>query len=247
MKSFHGFPLLLMLACTAFLTACDNNNNNDAATPTPSPTIPPVFLGYRVEITNLTAGQIFSPIALVAHDDRYQAFTLGDVATNGIEILAEGGDNTEFLNEANASEGIRTTMSADSPTMPGITEVFVVSIEEDDVPGTLISIATMLINTNDAMTAALGLEVEDLQVGESLTVTTISYDSGTEANSEAPGTIPGPADGGEGFNAVRDDVMDIIRGHSGVVTVDDGLTGSTLNQLHRWDNPVARVTVSRIQ
>ncbi len=247
MKYFHSFPLLSILALSTLLTACDSNNNNGVATPTPAPITPPVLFTYQVEVINLTAGQIFSPIALVAHDDRYQAFNVGEVATTGVEILAEDGDNTEFLNEASMSEGIRITMSADGPTMPGITAVFLVSIEEDEVPGTMISLATMLINTNDAMTAALGLNVEDLTVGETFAVTTISYDAGTEANSEAPGTIPGPADGGEGFNAVRDDVMDIIRGHSGVVTSDDGLASSTLNQLHRWDNPVARVTVSRIQ
>ena len=49
------------------------------------------------------------------------------------------------------------------------------------------------------------------------------WDSGTEANSETAATIPGPAGGGEGFNATRDD-SDTVSFHSGVISQDDGLT-----------------------
>lgn len=42
------------------------------------------------------------------------------------------------------------------------------------------------------------------------------------------------ADGGEGFNAARSDINDIVRGDGGVVTADDGLSSSVLNQSHRF-------------
>jgi len=101
------------------------------------------------------------------------------------------------------------------------------------------------VNTNDAFTALNNLGAANMAVGESRTATTISYDSGTEANTEAAGTIPGPADGGEGFNAVRDDIANEVRMHSGVLSADDGLNSSRLSEIHRWDNPVARITVTR--
>jgi len=70
------------------------------------------------------------------------------------------------------------------------------------------------------------------------------YDSGTEANSEAVGTIPGPADDGTGFDAARNDV-DFVALHSGVVSQDDGLSSSVLTQAHRFDNPAIKLTITR--
>jgi len=72
------------------------------------------------------------------------------------------------------------------------------------------------------------------------------YDAGTEINNEAPGTIPGPADGGEGFNADRSDNVNLVRGHGGVVSSADGLASSVLDQSHRFDNPAVMVTITRI-
>ena len=71
-------------------------------------------------------------------------------------------------------------------------------------------------------------------------------DAGTEVNSEAAGTMPGPADGGEGFNATRTDTGYVAM-HPGVVTVDDGLTNSVLTVQHKFDNPAVRIMVTRIE
>ena len=57
--------------------------------------------------------------------------------------------------------------------------------------------------------------------------------------------IPGPAGGGEGFNANRDDEADRVSMHSGVVSQDDRLASSALTEQHRFDNPVARVRIER--
>jgi len=85
-----------------------------------------------------------------------------------------------------------------------------------------------------------------LAVGESLMVATRAYDAGTEANSETSATVPGPAGGGTGFNVVRDDV-DRVSLHSGVVSNQDGLPTSALSDLQRFDNPTARIVVTRTQ
>ena len=104
----------------------------------------------------------------------------------------------------------------------------------------------MLVNTNDAFTGVSSYSLEDLNVGESVVINTNAYDAGTEANSESAGTIPGPADSGEGFNALRDDA-DSVRMHMGVVSKDDGLTTSVLSAEAKFDNPVMRLRIRRIK
>ena len=60
-------------------------------------------------------------------------------------------------------------------------------------------------------------------------------------------TIPGPAGGGEGFNAVRDDSNDVVAFHAGVVSQDYGLANSALSANHRFLNPGAKLTITRIE
>ncbi len=112
-------------------------------------------------------------------------------------------------------------------------------------PGLQFSVSTMLVNTNDAFTGLNSMDVETLPVGGSISVDGIAYDAGTEADTEEAIHIPGPAGGGEGFNALRDDVADQVSMHSGVVSQDDGFATSDLSEQHRFDNPVVRVRIER--
>ena len=229
---------------SVILAGCTDSSSSLTPIPTTPPAAsqsPPAMIDFRIEVTNLTLAQPLSPVALVAHSDNYSAFSLGSMATDGLEQLSEGGDNTAFLAEADADPEVISTSSSDGPIGPGGTTAITVSVDEDEVTGMMLTAISMLVNTNDAITASMNISVDNLLAGESISRTTRSYDTGTEANSEAAGTIPGPADGGEGFNVSRDDIADAIRGHSGVVTAADGLATSVLTDMHRWDNPVARV------
>ena len=78
-----------------------------------------------------------------------------------------------------------------------------------------------------------------------LSVRSIAYDAGTEADSEEAATIPGPAGGGEGFNVARDDQADRVSMHSGVVSNNDGFATSNLTEQHRFDNPVVQIRIER--
>lgn len=222
------------------LAACGGSNNNDDPTS-------PVTQDFRIDVVNLTAAQPFSPVAVIAHDGNYSLFTVGQPATEGLELMAEGGDNSDLLLEASINSGVLTSTSDSGPTPPGGSTSLTVTVEEQAAGNLHIVATTMLVNTNDAFTALNNFNAANMAVGDSRTANTIGYDSGTEANSEAPGTIPGPADGGEGFNAARDDIADEVRMHSGVLTVDGGLSRSVLTEIHRWDNPVARITVTRVR
>ena len=239
---------IALLSITALLlSACDNDNNVSQPQVMVDEVPDPVTLDFEVSVQNLTLSQPFSPVAVVAHGNDYSMFGIGESASVGLEQLAEGGDTSEFISEAEANESVVGTTTASGVLGPGATELMMISIDEDDAADVQLSAVTMLVNTNDAITAIRGANIAGLEVDESLTLWASTYDAGTEANTEMAGTMPGPADEGEGFNSERDDIADIVTGHSGVITAADGHVDSVLTEAHRWDNPTALVVITRIQ
>lgn len=224
-------------SCLALLSACGGSSNNSVETPV-DPPVDRIYT-YEVAVTNLTNAQPLSPIAVVLHDEG-KLWTVGEAASVALEKLAEGGDNSEVLAMNVALAG----GSGQGIVMPGATEI--ISVDIDGAFPNFISVATMLVNTNDAFTGVNAKDVSGLNVDESLWLRAGTYDSGTEANSEEDGTLPGPANAnGEGYNAERDDVNDIVTMHPGVVTQDDGLMTSVLTQAHRFDNPTIAIKITR--
>jgi hypothetical protein len=235
---------LLALGLGALLIgACDSSKNNNNPPPPPPP--PPAMATFDVTVTNLTNGQPLSPLAIIAHQDGYAVFTIGAAATAGLEMLAEGGDNTALIAEADADANVTATASGAAPVGPAASDTVSITVLESELPGLLLSVSTMLVNTNDAISGVNGASVADMQVGDSATWRAIAYDAGTEADTEAAAHIPGPAGGGEGFNAARDDDADRVAMHSGVVSQDDGFAASDLSGQQRFDNPVVQVRIER--
>ena len=238
---------LLLAGCVAIVAAaCDSDSNGGAVVPPPPPPPPPAMASFAVTVTNLTNGQPMSPVAVIAHQTGYAIFTVGAAATAGLETLAEGGDNSALIAEADADAQVTTSASGAAPIGPAGSETITVDVLQSNLPGLNISVSTMLVNTNDAITGLNGASVADMMAGDSLSWRTIAYDSGTEANTESAAHIPGPAGGGEGFNAARDDLADRVAMHTGVVSQDDGFAASDLTGQHRFDNPVAQVSIERI-
>ncbi len=167
---------------------------------------------------------------------------MGSAASDGLEVLAESGDSSTFISAY--ADKLMDSDSGTAPFGPGGSDTLMVSADVMDEMN--ISLATMLVNTNDAFTGITGLDVSAMLVGDSMKHYLPIYDAGTEANDELAGTIPGPADGGEGFNAARDDV-DFVARHPGVVSQDDGYSSSVLNGSHRFDSPIAMLVVKRVQ
>jgi len=217
-----------------FLAGCvhDDDNNDDTMSQRE----------FSVTVTNLTGNQPLSPVALVLHDTGYGGVTPGAPASAGLEKLAEGGDNTDFLAAAGSHAKVNATTAGSGIIAPGGSAMVTVSGVPRD--GLLLTMAAMLVNTNDAFAALDGVDLNGLDENESRTLQALAYDAGTEANSEAMADIPGPAAGGEGFNAQRDD-RDFVAVHPGVIGAGDGLAGSVLDSTHRFDNPVARVVITR--
>ncbi|MDH5618942.1 MAG: spondin domain-containing protein [Gammaproteobacteria bacterium] len=234
--------VLALALSGAVLAGC--SSDNDFVPPPPPP--PPAMATFEVTVDNLTNAQPLSPVAVIAHATGYHVFSVGSAATAGLEEQAEGGDNMALLAEAGADGDVRATASGAGPIGPGGTETITIEVLESDVATLRISTSSMLVNTNDAIAALDAVDVSTLAAGTSMTWRTIAYDAGTEANTEEAAHIPGPAGGGEGFNAARDDIADRVSMHAGVVGQDDGFATSGLNNQHRFDNPVARVRITRI-
>lgn len=241
-KSNSALRLLAAGLVAIAATACDSDSNGGALTVTP----PPAMASFDVTVTNLTNGQPLSPVAVIAHQSGYAVFAVGSAATVGLETLAEGGDNAALIAEATASASVMSTASGAAPIGPAGTETISITVLESELPGLTISVSSMLVNTNDAITGLNAVSIGDMAAGDSATWRSIAYDSGTEANTEEAAHIPGPAGGGEGFNAARDDRADRVAMHSGVVGQDDGFATSSLDNQHRFDNPVAAVRIERI-
>lgn len=239
------YRIVLVAATATCLHGCDNDNNLAPSPPPPPP--PPAMASFEVAVENLTNAQPLSPVAVIAHESGYVIFAVGNPATTGLEEMAEGGDNTLLLAEADGDVNVLATMSGGAAIGPAGSETVMFDVLESDVANLEVSVASMLVNTNDGFSAVVAAPAGGLPIGDSWSTTTIAYDAGTEANSEIAADIPGPAGGGEGFNAARNDAADRVAMHSGVVSQDDGLSTSDLTEQHRFDNPVMRVSITRTQ
>lgn len=198
---------------------------------------------YDVTITNITNHQPLTPIAVVLHQAGYNAWSVGSSATTGLEELAESGSPATFLSEAAASGNVDISTTNGAVTTPSSSVTITLTVDPTSTSSLKLSVASMLANTNDAFSGINGVDVSGLASGESMTVFAKVYDAGTEVNDEA--NIPGPAAGGEGFNTERDSLVDKVVIHPGVVTTDDGLTTSELNETHRWQTYAAKISITK--
>lgn len=225
-----SWPICLAVILAITMPACSSDDDNNQAV-------------YEITLTNLTNNQPLSSQGYAIHRTGYTAWEPGQSASDGLELLAEAGDPSSFLSSATIDLFVLAIHRNDAPIPPGgSARVEMQSWRYTDLR---ITAAAMLVNTNDAFTGTAGALIGDLAVGGSKTFQIPAWDAGTEANTESAANVPGPAGGGEGLNQARDDT-DFVYLHQGVVTADNGLAASALDESHRWDNPVAEITVTRI-
>ena len=235
--------IFLGLLSTFVLAACGGGSSSSNPPNNPPPVIDRTG-SYTITVTNLTNAQPLSPIAVIVHDGSFRVFTIGQPASAGLEDLAESGSNAAFIAEANGA-GVLEAASGTGVIPPGANESVSFTVDDENIADLTLSVATMLVNTNDAFTGTNRMDISVMAVGETRQTNLIAYDAGTEADTEDASSIPGPAAGGEGLNAARDDEADRVSMHPGVVTSSDGLLTSVLTEQHRFDNPVARLSVTR--
>lgn len=195
---------------------------------------------YEVSITNLTRGQQFTPILVASHKSSVQLFKLGAPASPGLATLAEEGNTAPLTAELVALSGTGQVVSGSSLTNPGATTTLIV---EGRRGFARLSVAAMLIPTNDAFFALNGIELP--RGDDTLTVTAPAYDAGSERNDELCTSVPGPffaeckgsgggarVGGGEGY----------VHIHAGIHGI-----GDLPAAVRDWRNPVALITVRRVR
>jgi hypothetical protein len=225
----HVFPLIFMMICILINGLCfaDQDRGKDERK-------------YEVSITNLTRGQIFSPPIVISHDRSFRLFTLGDVASDGLTLLAEEGNPDDLIDALNPRFDYAV---ADGPVAPGGSKSVTLKIGKRG-RSSLISVAGMLITTNDAFFAARDIWASGK---EKAVVLVLAYDAGSERNSEDCDYIPGPpCDTTPNLHdpAVPEGYVHVHAGIHGIGP--EGQDPRVDPAEHDWRNPVAKITIRRI-
>lgn len=192
---------------------------------------------YEVTITNVTKGEVFTPILAASTHKGYKLFNPGTPASPDLEIIAESGNNTTLANFLLSGGHALDTAAANGPLFPGKSLTLTVKMNEKY---NHISVASMLVPSNDAFFAVNG--IRGPKEGKSITISSPAYDAGTEVNDELCANIPGPGFicNGEGFNPTTGE---------GYVYTHPGIQGNGDLEKARHDfrNPVAYITVKQIK
>ncbi|MCO7190200.1 MULTISPECIES: spondin domain-containing protein [unclassified Pseudoalteromonas] len=206
-----------------------------------------------VKITNLTQGIYFTPLLVSAHTSNAMLFQTGEQASEALQAMAEGGSLTglsEILTGVNAN-----TMENPAGGLLGPVASTMTSLETD-AGNDRLSIVAMMLPTNDGF---VGLNSWPIPTAPgTYHIYLNAYDAGTEANNElvvdgsgAPNTpgipaSPGAAPGTQGSGVTETESNTLVHIHRGNLGDDDTTGGKSdlHNTVHRWLNPVAKVTVT---
>lgn len=209
---------------------------------------------FQVTVTNLTRGQRFTPIVVTTHRKGFKFFEPGQPAGPQLEILAEDGDTGPMIAFLRGRSEVLDVADSGSLLPMGLLSPGASVTVSVTTQGSFdrISVAAMLIPTNDAFFALSG--VEGPSDSRQVTLFSPAYDSGTEVNDEIcrpgqpKGSIPGPdcmTPPPSGTGTAENSVVHI---HPGIHGVGGGVSTSTLNPSMRdWRNPVARITIRRVR
>lgn len=198
---------------------------------------------FEVTITNITRGQQFTPLLLVTHRRSVQLFRLGQPATPQLATLAEEGNVAPLKSVLDGNAAVAGTVAGSGLTDPGKSTTLRIATREGF---DRLSIAAMLIPTNDAFVALNSFDLDQVGHGRrSVTVFAIAYDAGSERNDELCASIPGPSFmecGGPGGGGRVGDGEGFVHVHNGIHGVGD-LTPAQ----RTWLNPVAVIAIRRVR
>ena len=206
-----------------------------------------------VDIQNLTQGIYFTPLLVVAHTPDASLFELGEAASPELQAMAEGGS-------IDGLAAIGASINADAAANPaggllGPGQMTSATMSTQDT-NSVLSVVAMILPSNDGF---VGLDNWSIpEEAGTYTLYLNAYDAGTEANDElrgsgAPGEagmpVPPPLDpllgtGGSGASmTISNPYVHIHSGNLGDADVAGGRSDVS-SQIHRWLNPVAKVTVT---
>ena len=205
--------------------------------PTPAPPIE-ADQAFTVTLENLTvgapteSGQIFSPALFITHTSSVSFVEAGTAASEELRAIAEMGDNAPLSALAMGTAGVKDVQPAEGVLPPGASTSVMI---DGGMDGWLLSFASMLVQTNDALVAGNSLSLfDEAGAPRTFTMDIMTYDAGTEENNELATHVPGPPFGG-GEQAAE----------GGVIMAHPGITGSAdVGMEFGWMEPVARLSVA---
>jgi len=192
---------------------------------------------WQVRISNLTppgpgapGSQPMSPPVFAVHRHGVHVWQVGHVASHAVAAVAEDANTGILASALSKQRGVTEAVASPGGPIPsGQSATYTLRVP----PGHLVSIVTMLVNTNDAFTGVDALWLP----GRNLTVRSIAYDAGSEVNNERRTDIPGPCCNNP---FVREPEGDVIRPHEGIVG-----RGDLSRDVYGWPEPVVEITFSR--
>ncbi len=208
---------------------------------------------FDVRITNLSNAIYYTPFLAAAHPSGNNLFTTGQPASASLQAMAEGGDISGLVADVTALGATIVENPAGGLLAPAGSVEF--SMNTDGTNNDRLSIVAMLLPTNDAFAGLNAIEIPS--VAGRYVFNVPAYDAGTEANDElltgggAPGAPGMPADPGGltgtgGTGAASVDANPNVHIHRGSLGDTDATGGNSDldSRVHRWLNPVIRVTVT---
>lgn len=208
---------------------------------------------FDVQITNLSNSIYFTPLLVAAHPASDNLFTTGQPASANLQAMAEGGDIAGLMADMTALGATIVGDPAAGLLGPASSTMF--NMNTDGTSNDRLSIVAMLLPTNDGFAGLNAVEIPTTP--GTYTFDVPAYDAGTEANDEliTGGGMPGvsgiPADPGGlagtgGTGAAGADANPNVHIHRGSLGDTDDMAGSSDldSRVHRWLNPVIRVTVT---
>ena len=189
---------------------------------------------FEVTITNVTRGQTFTPILVASHKKGVKLFELGEVASDELATLAEGGDGADLTGLLIGNPKVIDVDDSGGLLGPGDSVTVMVDARDG---AKYVSVASMLIPTNDAFFSLNGVKAP--KGNKTIVYLSPAYDVGSEPNDELCDNIPGPFCMGEGESPGV--------GGEGYVHIHAGIhgIGDLAADIFDWRNPVAKITIRR--
>ena len=231
MKAIFLIFSLLVLGLVAI--GCNEESTDNPTDPGVLEKSPSFTAEYEVTIENLSpaGSQPLSPPILAVHSPSFRIFHIGGYASDELAQVAQdafGDPLVTLLN--NSSEVSEVVVGQQGPIFPGSSQSLNITVNGNF---TKLSLVTMLVNTNDGFTGT-----DKLQLPQRGTKTFYlrSYDAGSEENTELIAHIPG-----QGNPFMGNSTNEKIKYHPGILGV-----GDLDPAVYGWDEPVAKLTITRI-
>ena len=208
---------------------------------------------YRVTISNLTAGQAFTPPVLITHARRTGIFSLGADASAELQAVAENGNNVPLVTALSSDVGVHQVVEGTAPIVPAnnpagtafdSSATFTITTQGN---ARYFSFVSMLICTNDGFT---GLNTVRLP-SRRKTFYSVAYETRTERNTEDFADIVPPCQGliGEGSEDMGTGMSNPLLVEDGVIIPHVGVVGAADLQpgVHGWSDPVTKIIIERLR